>query len=500
MPSSPNFLPFLKKLKRLKDRFKTNKGKYYPKEECGIVALYNVEEAANFAYLGIYALQHRGQESAGIITSNGTNLYRFAGMGKVAEIFKNSKLKQLIGNSAIAHNRYSTTGASFLRNAQPIRMESRHGSIGMAHNGNLCNAWTLRQELVNQGAIFQTTIDTEVIVHLMANSQEDDLTLALTEALSKVKGAYSLVILSKESLFVVRDPNGFRPLVMGKKGDGFVFASETCSLDIMEAEYVRDVEPGEFIKIDKSGMISFFPFPKSKSNMCIFEYIYFARPDSLIFGKSVYEVRYNLGKALAQEAPVEADCIIAVPDSSNIAALGYSAESGIPFHMGLIRSHYIGRTFIEPDQKIRDFGAKLKYNSIESVIKGKRVVVVDDSIMRGTTQKKIIKMLRKSGAKEIHVRISSAPTRFPCYFGIDIPTKKELIASSHTNEEIRKYLQVESIAYLTHEGMLKVAEDQNNHCTACFNGEYPISFDDNKAEDYQNQKTLFEEYEVEERI
>jgi amidophosphoribosyltransferase len=485
-------------ISRLKKFFRQDK-KHYPKEECGIVGIYNVEEAANFAYLGIYALQHRGQESAGIVTANSHSLHRYAGMGKVTEVFKESKLKQLIGNSAIAHNRYSTTGASFLRNAQPIRMESRFGSIALAHNGNLSNAWSIRQQLENEGSIFQSTIDTEIIFHLMAKSQEKDITQAFIDALSIVKGAYSLVMLTKDALYVARDPHGFRPLVMGKKDDGIVFASETCALDIMDAEYVRDVEPGEFIKVDKSGTQSLFPFPKNRNNMCIFEYIYFARPDSLIFKKSVYNIRYALGQILAREFPVEADKVISVPDSSTIAALGYATESGIPYHMGLIRSHYIGRTFIEPSQKIRDFGAKLKYNSIASVVKDKRIIVVDDSIMRGTTQKKVIKMLRRAGAKEIHIRISSPPTMFPCYFGIDIPTKRELIAATHTTEEIRKYLQVDSLAYISHAGMLAAAGDESNHCSACFDGNYPINIDDNQKQDYQNQKMLFDEYGIEEQ-
>jgi len=471
--------------------------RFYPKEECGIAALYNVPEAANFAYLGIYALQHRGQESAGIVSSDSHHLFRYAGMGKVADVFKPAKLRQLKGDMAIAHNRYSTTGASFLRNAQPIRMESKFGSISLAHNGNLANAWTLRARLEQEGSIFQTTVDSEVICHLLAKSKADNLTNALKEALSQVTGAYSLVLLTRDRLFVVRDPNGFRPLVMGRKGDGYAFASETCALDIMDATYERDIEPGEFIEIGPGGFVSSFPFKKAPEKLCVFEFVYFARPDSKIFKRDVYDVRYRLGQRLATESPVEADTVMPVPDSSTISALGFSAQSGIPFHMGLIRSHYIGRTFIEPDQKIRDFGAKLKYNSIESVVKGKRVVVVDDSIMRGTTQKKIIKMLKKAGAKEIHVRISSAPTRHPCYFGIDIPTKKELIASTHTLEEIQKYLNVNSIAYLSLEGMLTAAYDNNNHCIGCFNGDYPVDFEE-KEGDYDNQKLLFEEYEVEE--
>jgi len=472
---------------------------YYPKEECGIVGVYNIPEAANFAYLGIYALQHRGQESAGIVSSDGERLFRFAGMGKVSDVFKEQKLKQLIGSSAIAHNRYSTTGASFLRNAQPIRVESRFGTIAMAHNGNITNAWTIRHELEAKGSIFQTTADTEVICHLMANSNEAELSSALTYALGIIKGAYSLVVLIPDAIYAVRDPNGFRPLVMGKKDDGYVFASETCALDIMDAEYIRDVEPGELIHISEQGIQSSFPFKKCSENLCIFEFVYFGRPDSKIFNKEVYDIRFRLGQQLAKESPVEADVVIPVPDSSTIAALGYSDQSKIPFHMGLIRSHYIGRTFIEPDQKIRDFGAKLKYNAIEHVVKNKKVVVVDDSIMRGTTQKKIIKMLKNSGAKEIHVRISSAPTVYPCYYGIDIPTSEELIAHNHSIEQIRTYLGVDSISYLSIEGMKNSCYDNDNHCTACFDGNYPILPESSNGF-YSNQKLLFEEYYVEEKL
>ena len=470
----------------------------YPKEECGIVGLYNIEEAANYTYLGIYALQHRGQESAGIVTSNGKHLLRYAGMGKVADVFKESKLRQLEGNSAIAHNRYSTTGASFLRNAQPIRVESRFGSMALSHNGNITNAWPMRHQLENEGSIFQTTADTEVICHIMARSKEKELEKALLSAITQIKGAYSLLILTKENMYAVRDPNGFRPLVLGKKDDGWVIASETCALDIMDAEYVRDVEPGEVICFRKDGMESFFPFPQTKENLCIFEFVYFSRPDSKIFKQDVYDVRYELGRTLARESPVEADTVIPVPDSSNVAALGFAAESKIAFHMGLIRSHYIGRTFIEPDQKIRDFGAKLKYNAIANVVKGKRVVVVDDSIMRGTTQRKIIKMLRKAGAKELHVRISSSPTKFPCYYGIDIPTKSELIAHNNNLEEIKNFLEVDSIAYLSLEGMKSACSDQDNYCVACFNGDYPIPLENNQGGELNNQKLLFEEYQVEE--
>ncbi len=471
---------------------------WYPKEECGIVGIYNVPEAANFAYLGAYALQHRGQESAGIVSSDGERLYRFAGMGKVADVFTEKKLKQLAGSHAIAHNRYSTTGASFLRNAQPIRVESRLGSLALAHNGNLTNAWQLRQKLEQEGSIFQTTIDTEVISHLMARSRAERFQDALVEAISLIRGAYSLIVLTHDVLYAMRDPNGFRPLVLGKKDNGWVVASETCALDIMDAEYVRDIAPGEMLRITAAGIESFFPLPKTNESLCIFEFVYFARPDSVIFKKPVYNVRFEMGRILAREAPVNADVVMPVPDSSNVAALGYATESGIPYHLGLIRSHYIGRTFIEPDQKIRDFGAKLKYNAIAAVVKDKRIVVVDDSIMRGTTQRKIVKMLRAAGAKEIHVRISSAPTQHACYYGIDIPQRTELIAATHTIEEIRKYIRVDSIAYLSLEGMKQAEGSERQYCTACFSGKYPVSLEEINENTWSNQKNLFEQYEIEE--
>ncbi len=482
--------------------------RYYPKEECGIVGVYNVEEAANHAYLGAYALQHRGQESAGIVSSDGERLYRYAGMGKVADVFTPQKIKQLTGRHAIAHNRYSTTGASFLRNAQPIRFESRLGTMALAHNGNLTNAATIRKGLEDLGSLFQTTIDTEVISHLIARSRADNFTDALIEAVKQIRGAYSLVLLTGNTLYALRDPNGFRPLVMGEKDGGVVFASETCALDIIDATYVRDVEPGELVIATERGMTSLFPFGKSAQNLCIFEYVYFARPDSFVFGKSVYNTRMRMGEILAEESPAVADLVMPVPDSSSVAALGYSRKSGIPYHMGLIRSHYVGRTFIEPDQKIRDFGAKIKYNAISSVVKDKRVIVIDDSIMRGTTTRKIVKMLRNAGAKEIHIRIASAPTRHPCYYGIDIPQHSELIAATHTLEEIIKYLRVDSLAYLSQEGMQRGAAEtpgggeggdaaKASYCTACFDGKYPVRLEENEAI-YSNQKTLFSEYEIEE--
>lgn len=468
-----------------------------PKEECAIYGIYNSKEAANFTYLGLYSMQHRGQESSGIVTTDGSHLYRYANMGLVANIFTQPKIKELIGDSAIGHNRYSTTGASFLRNAQPIRVESHLGPVALAHNGNLVNSWDIRNRLERDGSIFQTTIDSEVIVHLMAKSHKTDLLEALCESLAQVRGAYSLLVLTPRYLIAVRDPNGFRPLVMGKRSDGaIVFASETCAFDITDTEYVRDVEPGEMVVIDHTGMRSLYPFPKAKPSLCIFEYIYFARPDSYIFEESVYKVRKSLGRQLARVMPVEADVIIPVPDSANIAALGYSEESGIPYQSGLIRSHYIGRTFIEPDQKIRDFGAKIKYNVVKEVVNGKRVVIIDDSVMRGTTSRKIIKMIRNAGAKEIHFRVSAPPTVAPCYYGIDIPTHKELIASTHTIEEIQKYLRVDSLAYLTLDTMHKAVEGHKGggFCDACFTSNYPVEFQDHAG----NQKSLFTEYATEE--
>jgi amidophosphoribosyltransferase len=462
-----------------------------PRDECGIVGIYGNEKAANLAYLGLYALQHRGQESSGIASSDGHHIYRYAGMGEVIDVFKQQHIDNLQGHMAIAHNRYSTTGSSFLRNAQPFRSESILGPIVLAHNGNLTNAGTLRYELEKKGHIFQTTIDSEVIVHLMAKSGLDDFLEALIFALKQVRGAYSLLVMNREKIYAVRDPNGFRPLVLGKLDDATVIASETCAFDIIDAEYVREVEQGEIIEISATGMKSYFPFEKKEQSLCVFEYIYFSRPDSIIFNRSVYDMRIRLGRMLARQAPVEADVIVPIPDSSVCAAIGYSRESGIPYELGLIRSHYIGRTFIEPSQKIRDFGAKIKYNAVRAAVDGKRIVVVDDSIMRGTTMRKIIKMFRLAGAKEIHVRISAPPTKFPCFYGIDIPTHKELIAATHTIDEIRKYLRVDSIEYMTVDTMLRALDEPDMHfCTACFDGNYPCEMDE-MCED--NQKYLFED-------
>lgn len=513
----------------------------YPREECGIYGIFGAPEAANFTYLGLYSLQHRGQESAGIVSTDGERLWRKAGMGQVSHVFNKDKLDVLQGHAAIGHNRYSTTGASFLRNAQPIRVESNLGAFALAHNGNLVNSWTLRRELESTGSIFQTTVDSEVIVHSMSRSGHSDFLEALCHGLRQIKGAYSLLMLTKDALYAVRDPNGFRPLVLGRREDGaHVVASETCAFDISEAEYIRDLRPGELVRIDARGVSSFFPFEPVPESLCIFENIYFSRPDSVIFGRSVFDVRKSLGRHLAREHPVEADVVIPVPDSSTVAALGFSEESGIPYTMGLIRSHYIGRTFIEPEQKIRDFGAKIKYNVIASAVRGKRVVLVDDSIMRGTTSRKLIKMFRRAGAKEVHMRISAPPTKFPCYYGIDIPTRQELIAATHSLEEIIKYLKVDSLGYMSldatraammeaeelgdpnppealeapapgHSGNgISAAATQNGKharacgngpssergwCMGCFSGEYPLSLHDDVE---GNQKDLFPEYLVEE--
>ena len=446
------------------------------KEECGIIGIYNHPEASNLAYLGLYAMQHRGQEGAGIVSSDGDRLYPFRRMGLVADIFNEENLSQLKGDSAIGHVRYSTTGGSELRNAQPIIVDYSRGEIAMAHNGNLVNAGFLRSELEAYGSIFQSTNDSEVIIHLLATSKLNSLKDRVIDALSRVKGAYCLLFQTETRMIAARDPHGFRPLCIGKTEGTYVVASETCALDLIDAEYVRDVEPGEVVIFDKNGLTSLKPFPELKPAPCIFEYIYFARPDSYIFGQSVHSVRKAFGRQLAIEHPVEADVVIPVPDSGVTAAIGYSEESGIPFDMGIIRNHYVGRTFIEPEQSIRHFGVKVKLNSVRDVLQGKRVVVIDDSIVRGTTSRKIVKMVRDAGAKEVHVRISSPPTAFPCFYGIDTPTRKELIASSHSVAEINKYITSDSLGYISFEGLRKAAGENDSFCDACFTGDYPIPF------------------------
>ncbi len=446
-------------------------------EKCAVFGVYGHPEAANIAYLGLHALQHRGQESSGIVSSDGQDLYSHREMGLVADIFDKEVLSRLPGDCAIGHNRYSTAGSSEIKNAQPFVVETGFGSIAVAHNGNLVNAHEVRTELEREGAIFQSTMDTEVIVHLMARSPERDLSGKLVDALRRVRGSYSLLILAADRLLAVRDPSGFRPLVLGRVRDGHVVASETCALDLIEAQLEREVEPGELVVIDRDGVRSFRPFGPREPAPCVFELIYFARPDSVVFGRSVYGVRKRLGRLLAAETAVPADVVIPVPDSGVAAALGYAEASGIPFETGLIRNHYVGRTFIEPRQSIRHFGVKLKLNPVREAVEDRRVVVVDDSIVRGTTSRKIVKMLRDAGAREVHLRISSPPTTHPCYYGIDTPTRQELVAATHAVEEIRTYLTADSLGYLTLAGLREaVGMETAGFCYACFTGDYPVSF------------------------
>ena len=455
-------------------------------DECAVFGIYGHKEAANLTYLGLYALQHRGQESSGIVSSDGQNFFVEKGMGLVADIFSKKEIRCLKGNTAIGHNRYSTSGDSHLRNVQPLTVNYAFGNLALAHNGNLTNANMLRSELEAYGSIFQSDSDSEVIVHLMAHSKEETCLSRVIEALTLVRGAYSLVFLTEREVIAARDPYGFRPLSLGRYKDAWIVASETCAFDLIGAEFVREVEPGELIVIDDNGPASYHPFvlPENPAK-CVFEYVYFSRPDSKIFGNySVYPVRKDLGRQLSKEASVQADIVIPVPDSGVPAALGFAEGSGIPFEIGLTRNHYVGRTFIEPEQSIRHFGVKLKLNAVSDVLDGKRVVVVDDSIVRGTTSRKIVKMLRNAGAKEVHMRISSPPTIAPCFYGIDTPTRKELIGSSHTIEEMRKYITADSLAFLSLEGMLNAVPGKNDHyCHACFTDQYPIPF--TKAEELQ---------------
>jgi amidophosphoribosyltransferase len=444
-------------------------------DECGVVGVQHHPEAARMAYLGLYALQHRGQESAGIVASDGSNLARHVDMGLVADIFDKKALEPLKGRLAIGHVRYSTAGDTTLRNAQPLLANTAHGILALAHNGNLTNAITIRKQLESQGSIFQTTSDTEVILHLVARSQAKSLRDAILEALRLVEGAYSLVFCTKKELIAARDPYGVRPLILGKLGKATMIASETCALDLVGAKFVREIKPGELIYVNGGGIKSTMFAERPQSAHCSFENIYFARPDGVLFGKSVYAVRSELGRQLAREAPAKADWVVAVPDSANVAAVGYAEESGIPYGLGLIRSHYIGRTFIEPSQTIRDFGARIKYNAVREALKGKSIVLVDDSIVRGTTSRKLVRMLRRVGVKAIHMRISSPPIIGSCYYGIDTPTKKELIAARHSVPEIRNYLGVDSLAYLSVEGLLKCCGGtQKKFCVGCFTDQYPV--------------------------
>lgn len=444
---------------------------------CGIFGIYNHPEAANLTYLGLHGLQHRGQEGSGIVSSDGNALYCEKGMGLVSEIFKGTALSRLKGHNAIGHNRYSTYGESVIENVQPVFVNFALGSMALAHNGNLVNAHFLRSELEAYGSIFLSTIDSEVIVHLIAVSRARTFLDRVIDALKRVRGAYSLLILTEKEMIGVRDTYGFRPLSLGELDGAYVLTSETSAFDLIGAKFIRDILPGEIVVINSSGITSYMPFERTIEAACMFEYIYFARPDSYIFGESVNLIRKKMGMELAREAGVEADIVIPVPDSGTPAALGYAQESGIPFDNGLIRSHYVGRTFIEPKQSIRHFGVRLKLNPVSELLKGKRVVVVDDSIVRGTTSRKIVAMIRDSGAREVHMRIASPPVRFSCFYGIDTPERKELIASRMSVDEVRSHLTADTLGYLSIEGMLKaVSSKPDRFCVACFSGEYPIPF------------------------
>jgi amidophosphoribosyltransferase len=456
------------------------------REECGIFGIVDHPEAARLAYLGVYALQHRGQESAGIASADGKKVFLQQGMGHVADVFDESRLELLPGHSSIGHVRYSTAGESALTNAQPILIDCWRGQIALAHNGNLVNAASLRRELERDGAIFHTTSDSEVILHLVSRSKRRTLMEAFVEALRLVQGAYSLVVLTPEYLLVARDPHGFRPLCMGRVDDRYVFASETCALDLIDAEYVRDVQPGEVLRVEEDTIESSFPLPKEKPAFCVFEHVYFSRPDSLVFGRTVNTSRRMLGTLLAREHPVEADVVVPVPDSGVTAAIGYAEESGLPLEFGLIRNHYVGRTFIEPRQSIRNFGVKVKLNPVREILAGKRVVLVDDSIVRGTTSKKIVQIIRAAGAREIHLRITSPPIVGPCHYGIDTPTKSELIAASKSVEDIRTFVGADTLGYLSMGNLLRAVADEGHFCSACFTDRYPT-----EVAAVERQKELF---------
>jgi amidophosphoribosyltransferase len=455
------------------------------KDECGVVAVHNHLEASTLAYLGLHQLQHRGQESAGIVASDGGRMHVHKAMGQVADIFTEEVLTKLPGSLAIAHTRYSTTGDSAVLNAQPIMVDCNKGMIAVAHNGNLVNAWEIRARLESHGSIFQTTSDTEVIVHLIAQSKEHTLPEAVCDALRRIEGAFSLVLMTRDRIFAVRDPRGFRPLSMGRirngagsERDTIVFASETCAFDLIGAIFERDVKPGEMIVVGPEGISSRFFAAEMKQSSCIFEHVYFSRPDSVVFGRPVQTSREAMGRQLAKESPVRADIVVPVPDSGVTAALGYAAESGLPFRFGLIRNHYVGRTFIEPEQRVRDFGVKLKLNPVRSLLAGKRVVLIDDSIVRGTTSRKIVRMVRDAGAPEVHMRISCPPTISPCYYGVDTPEKSHLIAANKSVEEIRDYIGADSLAYLSLQGLRDACAEgeKTTYCTSCYTGIYPTEF------------------------
>ncbi len=459
------------------------------KDECGVFGVYNNEEAPNITYLGLYALQHRGQESCGIASSDTNNIYFHKSLGIVNDVFKENTISQLKGRNAIGHVRYSTEGETLVKNAQPLVADYYYGSISVVHNGNITNARMLKEELEENGSIFSSTSDTEVVIHLIASSTENLLIGRVIDSLKKLNGAYSFLFLSEKEMIAARDPFGFRPLVMGKLNNSIVFASETCALDLINAEYIRDVKPGEVILVNDDGIKSFFPFRIEKNSNCLFELIYFSRPDSLFNGKSIYKLRIQMGKELAKESAVDADIVIPVPDSGVPAALGFSKESGIDFEIGFTRNHYIGRTFIEPKKSIRHFGVKIKLNPVLDVIKGKRVIVVDDSVVRGTTSRKIVDMLKIAGAKETHLRLSSPMVVAPCFYGIDTPVKDELIASKYSEEEINAVLGANTTKFLSLEGLRRAVGGKANFCEACFSNIYPQEIC-NEVQ-YDNQLKLF---------
>ena len=452
---------------------------YYPKHYCGVFGIYGHPNAAELTYYGLYALQHRGQESAGIVTADGCQFHELKGMGLVSQVFKGDALQDLVGHMAVGHTRYSTTGSSMLRNAQPLTVDCARGRIAIAHNGNLTNAAKLRDELEAQGSIFQTTVDSEIILHLMAQPPRNGDAGTLVDTVRRIEGAYSLVIMTEKELIGVRDPHGFRPLCLGKLDDAYILASETCALDLIHAKFVREIEPGEIVAINENGISSFQAFPEHQRRaFCIFEYVYFARPDSTIADRNIYRVRVQMGRELARENPIEADLVVPVPDSGNCAALGYSLESGIPFEMAFVRNHYVGRSFLQPSQLIRDFSVRVKLNLIEELVKDKRVIVVDDSIVRGTTCKARVNNLKEAGAKEVHVLVSCPPHMHPCVYGIDFPDRSKLMAANHSIEEIRKYLNADSLHYLSQAGLVRATGlPETSFCLACYNGDYPVAFD-----------------------
>lgn len=455
-------------------------GSCYPAHECGVCGVFGHKDSAKLTYFGLYALQHRGQESAGIVTSDGRYVKCHKDMGLVPEVFSEASLENLTGHLSIGHVRYSTTGASNVVNAQPLLVTHKNTTLAVAHNGNLVNSIEMRKSLEEMGSIFQTTMDSEIVLHLMARKAQLGLEQALRQSFASLHGAYSLLLMTENTMVAVRDPNGFRPLCLGKlnNGDGWIVASETCALDLITAEYVRDIQPGEVLIINDNGMTSFFPWEPRNSSFCIFEQVYFARPDSEIFGINVYEARKRMGKILAREYPIEGDFVMPFPDSGNYAALGYSQESGIPLEFGVIRNHYVGRTFIEPTQSMRDFNVRVKLNPVRSFLKDKRVIIVEDSVIRGTTGKSRVRSLRDAGAREVHMVVSCPPTRHACYYGIDFPSADQLIAFNNKRQQIAEKLGLDSIYYLSQKGLVEATGmSQDNFCLACFDGKYPVAPD-----------------------